>query len=603
MSPLSKSLSWLLLASASPLLARQPATLIKDVQIFDGEKAAGKGSVLIIGDKIADANFKGNAPKDAIVIDGKGKMLMPGLIDAHIHAIQGLDTALLFGVTTQLDMFMPPEANAAARAKTKAGGNTDIADLYSAGWLATVPGGHGTQFGAPVPTLAAAEEADAWVAARVAEGSDYIKIVNEAGETSGRPLPTLDAATTSALIAAAKKRDKMAVVHIQTRVLAENALNSGASGLVHIFFDKAGDDGFAKLAKNKGVFITPTLTVFEGFAGRPGTANLLDVPAFKGLLSQPAVESIKSQFGKDRTASVDANVKATLTSLAKAGVPILAGTDAGNPATWYGISMHRELELLVKAGLTPAQALTAATSAPAKAYRLTDRGRIAKGMKADLLLIEGDATKDILQTRNLVEVWKNGMPTTKLREARRATVQAELAGASTPITLPADGRILALSSVDGKLQMGAPFGLWSEATDAIMGGKSSVKLELGGTAPNGQPALKMTGEVQAGAFGQWSGVSFMPAQSFAPINLSNANMLKFWARGEGPGFAIFGFSKAGGQMPSVAPITVTGEWKEIAVPFTALPKFDAKGTNMLAIEAMVPGRYRLEIADVRLLKE
>lgn len=603
MSPLSKSLSWLLLASASPLLAQQPATLIKDVQIFDGEKAAGKGSVLIVGDKIANANFKGNAPKDAIVIDGKGKMLMPGLIDAHIHAIQGLDTALLFGVTTQLDMFMPPEANAAAKAKTKAGGNTDIADLYSAGWLATVPSGHGTQFGAPVPTLAAAEEADAWVAARVAEGSDYIKIVNEAGETSGRPLPTLDAATTSALIAAAKKRDKLAVVHIQTRTLAENALNSGASGLVHIFFDKAGDDGFAKLAKDKGVFITPTLTVFEGFAGRPGTATLLDVPAFKGLLSQPAVESIKSQFGKDRTASVDANVKATLTSLAKAGVPILAGTDAGNPATWYGISMHRELELLVKAGLTPAQALTAATSAPAKAYRLTDRGRIAKGMKADLLLIEGDATKDILQTRNLVEVWKNGMPTSKLREARRATVQAGLAGASTPITLPADGLILALSSVDGKLQMGAPFGLWSEATDAIMGGKSSVKLELGGTAPNGQPALKMTGEVQAGAFGQWSGVSFMPAQSFAPINLSNANMLKFWARGEGPGFAIFGFSKAGGQMPSVAPITVTGEWTEIAVPFTALPKFDAKGTNMLAIEAMVPGRYRLEIADVRLLKE
>lgn len=603
MSPFSKSLSFLLLASASPLLAQQSATLIKDVSVFDGEKAAGNASVLIVGDKIANANFKGKAPKDAIVIDGQGKMLIPGLIDAHIHAIQGLDTALLFGVTTQLDMFMPPEVNVEARAKTKAGGNTDIADLYSAGWLATVPSGHGTQFGAPVPTLTTAAEADAWVAARVAEGSDYIKIVNEAGETSGRPLPTLDAATTSALIAAAKKRGKQAVVHIQTRALAENALNSGANGLVHIFFDKPGDDSFAKLAKDKGVFITPTLTVFEGYAGRPGTAGLLEVAAFKGLLSQSAVESIKIQFGKDRTASIDANVKATLTSLARAGVPILAGTDAGNPATWYGISMHRELELLVKAGLTPVQALTAATSTPAKAYGLADRGRIAKGMKADLLLIEGDATKDILQTRNLVEVWKNGVPTTKLREARRASVVAEATAAASQVTLPADGRVLTLSNAGGKVTMTAPVGVWTETTDAIMGGKSSVKLEQTGVAPNGQPALVITGDVKQGAFGQWSGVSYMPTPSFSPADLSAANTLKFYARGEGAAFGLMGFSKAGGQMPAMAPIKVGAEWSEVAVPFSAMRGFDAKGTMMLAITSLQPGSYRLEIADVRLVKE
>lgn len=603
MSPFSKSLSLLLLASASPLLAQQSVTLIKDVEIFDGEKAAGKGSILIVGDKIANTNFKGKAPKDAIVVDGNGKMLMPGLIDAHVHAIQGLDTALLFGVTTQLDMFMPPEVNAEARAKTKAGGNTDIADLYSAGWLATVPGGHGTQFGASVPTLTTAAEADSWVAARVAEGSDYIKIVNEAGETSGRLLPTLDASTTSALIAAAQKRGKQAVVHIQTRALAENALNSGANGLVHIFFDKPGDDSFAKLAKDKGVFITPTLTVFEGYAGRPGTAGLLEAPAFKGLLGQPAVESIKSQFGKDRTASIDTNVRATLTSLVKAGVQILAGTDAGNPTTWYGISMHRELELLVKAGLTPVQALTAATSAPAKAYRLTDRGRIARGMKADLLLIEGDATRDIAQTRNLVEVWKNGLPTSKLREARRASVLADASAIATQIALPADGRLLALSNNGGNVTMTAPVGVWTETTDAIMGGKSSVKLEQTGAAPNGQPALVITGDVKQGAFGQWSGVSYMPTPSFTPADLSAANTLKFYARGEGTAFGLMGFSKAGGQIPAMAPIKVGAEWSEITVPFSAMRGFDPKGAMMLAITALQPGSYRLEIADVRLLKE
>jgi imidazolonepropionase-like amidohydrolase len=598
-----KTIALASLAAASPLLAQQGATLIKDVVVFDGEKAVGKRSVLIVGDKIASTDFKGRPAKGTIIVDGKGKMLMPGMIDSHIHAIQGLDTALLFGVTTQLDMFMPAEANAEARAKTKAGGNTDIADLYSAGWLATVPNGHGTQFGAPVPTLTTPAEADAWVAARVAEGSDYIKIVNEAGETSGRPLPTLDAATTKALIEAAHKRGKLAVVHIQTRALAENALTSGANGLVHIFFDKPGDDAFAKLAKQKGVFITPTLTVFEGFAGRPGTAGLLEAPAFKGLLSRPAVDSIKTKFGQDRAASIDANVKATLSSLAKAGVPILAGTDSGNPATWYGISMHRELELLVGAGLTPTQALAAATSAPAKAYKLADRGRIAKGFKADLMLVDGDATSDILKMRGIVDVWKNGVSTAKLREARRAAVVAENSGKTTPIALPAGGRILALASTGGKVQMTAPVGIWAETTDSIMGGKSSVKLELAAAAPNAQPALVITGDVKQGAFGQWSGVSYMPTPTFSPADLSAANTIKFRARGEGAAFGVMGFSKAGGQIPAMAPFKVGADWSEIAIPFSAMRGFDSTGAMMLAITALQPGPYRLEISDVRLVKE
>ena len=603
MSLFPKTLALALLVTASPLIAQEGSTLIKDVTVFDGQKLVGKRSILIVGDKISNTDFKGKPADGTDIVDGKGKMLMPGMIDSHIHAIQGLDTALLFGVTTQMDMFMPADANAEARAKTKAGGNSEIADLYSAGWLATVPNGHGTQFGAPVPTLTTPEEADAWVAARVAEGSDYIKIVNEAGLTSGRPLPTLDAATTSALITAAQKRGKLAVVHIQTKALAENALTSGANGLVHIFFDKPGDDAFAKLAKQKHVFVTPTLTVFEGYAGRPGTAGLLEAPAFKGLLSQSAIDSIKTKFGQDRTASIDANVKATLTSLAKAGVPILAGTDSGNPATWYGISMHRELELLVKAGLTPTQALTAATSAPAKAYKLIDRGRIANGLKADLMLINGDATSDILNTRNLVDVWKNGVSTTRLREARRAAVVAESSGQTPPITLPADGRILALVSAGGKVQMTAPVGVWTETTDSIMGGKSTVKLELATATAGNQPVLVITGDVKQGAFGQWSGVSYMPTPTFSPADLSAANTLKFRARGEGGAFGVMGFSKAGGQIPAMAPFKVGADWSEITIPFSAMRGFDPTGAMMLAITALQPGAYLLEISDVRLVKE
>lgn len=94
--------------------------------------------------------------------------------------------------------------------------------------------------------------------------------------------------------------------------------------------------------------------------------------------------------------------------LHEAGVPILAGSDAPNPGTFNGSSMHRELELLVRAGLTPLEALAGATSAAADAFDLQDRGRIAPGLRADLVLVEGDPTTDILQSRLVSGIWKEG---------------------------------------------------------------------------------------------------------------------------------------------------------------------------------------------------
>jgi imidazolonepropionase-like amidohydrolase len=102
--------------------------------------------------------------------------------------------------------------------------------------------------------------------------------------------------------------------------------------------------------------------------------------------------------------------------LVRAKVPILAGSDAAPSAqigafvmSGYGASLHGELKLLVDDGMTPSQALAAATSAPSRAFRFADRGWIRPGMRADLLLVEGDPTRDILDTRNIVAVWKKGV--------------------------------------------------------------------------------------------------------------------------------------------------------------------------------------------------
>jgi imidazolonepropionase-like amidohydrolase len=107
--------------------------------------------------------------------------------------------------------------------------------------------------------------------------------------------------------------------------------------------------------------------------------------------------------------------------LSARGVPILAGTDHNNRGTAPGSSLHGELEFLVAAGLTPMQALSAATAATAMAFRLKDRGRIAPGLRADLVLVDGDPTVDIRATRSIVAVWKDGAEFDREAWLKRAT--------------------------------------------------------------------------------------------------------------------------------------------------------------------------------------
>jgi len=100
---------------------------------------------------------------------------------------------------------------------------------------------------------------------------------------------------------------------------------------------------------------------------------------------------------------------AAVGGLVEAGVTLLVGTDTPNGTTSYGVSMHRELELLVIAGLEPDRALYGATAATADAFGLDDRGRIRPGARADLVLVRGDPTVDVTATRDILRVWRGGV--------------------------------------------------------------------------------------------------------------------------------------------------------------------------------------------------
>jgi imidazolonepropionase-like amidohydrolase len=579
------------------------ATLIQHVRVFDGSKMLGERNVLIDQGKIINADFKAPVRAELKLVDGKGKTLMPGLIDAHVHAYQDQDLPLIYGVTTQIDMFSAVTAMQDLHKRRDDLKNTQSSDVFSAGILATAPKGHGTEYGFEIDTLTKPEQAQAWVDRRIAEGSHFIKIVMEQGGI-GYHFNSLDLATVKALIKASHARGKLAVVHISTLEDAKAALQSGADGLVHLFNGKTLSpqqlQELVRLAKARHAFVVPTFSVLESIAGIKAQDVLNDRDMMQ-LLSKSQIMPLNATYGMEVKQNLLEAPRQLTAALHLAKVPVLAGTDAGNRGTQFGISMHHELAALVQAGMSPSAALEAATSAPAKAFRLSNRGRIQNGYKADLLLVEGDPSIDIGATRRIVEIWKNGEIVSPLRTQKLQQVAKENAVKSSAIPLPLDGRISLFSAE----KFASPFGYgWMASTDAAMGGKSSVELSIGEPESSGQASLLIKATINSGFSFPWAGVVFFPAsQPMQAADLSNANILKFKVKGDGKSYNV-GFTMQGSFIPLNVGFTAAAEWQEVSLPLAKFKGLDPSIVTMLGFNAgPTPGNYQLQIADVRLLKE
>ncbi|WP_323143161.1 CIA30 family protein [Massilia phyllosphaerae] len=598
-------LTTLLLAAglACASAAHAGTTLIRDVRVFDGAVAREHRSVLVRDGAIVDADYAGEVPAGARVVSGAGRTLLPGLIDAHVHAFQHLDLPLMFGVTTQVDMFTGVSVMQAVTRDMAAGRNGSRADLFSAGTLITAPGGHGTEFTLPIPTLEKGADVQAFVDARIAEGSHFIKVVMEEG-FGEHHFKSLDLATVKAVIDAAHKRGKMAVVHISTLQNARAALEAGADGLAHLFPGTAiapqDVDGLVRLAKSHGAFVIPTFSVLESVAGiKP--RDLLDDPGVTGLLDKDERTTLEVGYGQTPAPARLTAPRIVTAALREAGVPLLAGTDAGNPGTQYGASLHHELASLVDAGLSPAEALAAATSVPAAVFKLGKRGRIAAGYKADLVLVQGNPLQDIGATRRIVEVWKDGASVEALRQQQRRQVAQEAVPRTSPApALPPDGRISLIK--DGRLA--SPFGVgWMPSDDSVAGGASRVKLAT--QASEGQAVVTVEASVKAGFFYPWAGLAFLPGAA-APGAIGEADLgavraIRFRVRGDGKTYQLTMASR-GMRIPRTVNFTAGTQWEEVAIPFSAFAGVDPAAVTMIGFNAgPQPGDYRFEIADVRLL--
>ncbi len=342
---------------------------LTNVRVFDGRTLSAPRTVVI------DNGVIGISALGARTIDGGGATLLPGLIDAHVHLqdVGTLEQLTSYGVTTALDMacFPPSLMNSLRR-------RPGLTDIRSAGIPATAPGSPQSRLpGFPQSEVVTGPgQAPRWVAARVAEGSDYIKLIAD--------IPGLDQATLTAFANVSHSFGKLVMAHATSAAAVDLVLRAGADMIHHVPLDTALSAAVAGQFVARNRVSVPTLTIMEGFAalGIPGTSY--------------------------------AAARDSVTALHRAGAQILAGTDSNHspgvpvqPA--FGTSLHHELELLVQAGLSTVDALRSATVLPAQSFRLGDRGSIRPGLRADLVLVDGDPIADIRATRNIRRIWAGGI--------------------------------------------------------------------------------------------------------------------------------------------------------------------------------------------------
>lgn len=422
--------------------------LIQGVAVFDPVHLAIKPNqdVLIVDDRIKSVRpSQGlSAPGNAYIIDGTGRTLVPGLIDMHGHlttttgpswkfSLPAPNTNLLAyayaGVTT---IFDPSDSSddAYSRREQVADGKLYGPRIFTTGRIITHPDGHPRalvqelapwwirwyikpRVGSGVSTP---EEAIAEVNERADAGADAIKIVIDMIPLEA---PTLANDIANTIVKQASKRGIRTVAHIGTTTDAIAAAEVGVSLWVHgVYKEKIPDDKIKQLVDYNIPMVT-TSEVFDRY-GRAADGPIRATKLEQEIVPKVILDSfspIPEDFDPGSLRSW-ADLMATTSEirldnvarLHQAGMTILAGSDVQS-GVFPGASLHRELGNLVQAGLTPAEAIRAATLLPAQYLSNSDQpdyGVIAAGKRADLLLVKGDPTQDISALSDIEQVFLNG---------------------------------------------------------------------------------------------------------------------------------------------------------------------------------------------------
>ncbi|MBC7449845.1 MAG: amidohydrolase family protein [Hymenobacteraceae bacterium] len=422
---------FLLLAAcrSAPDAPPAPELLLENGFLVDPRtRLVTKGSLLLRGGRIvrryAQPPVRYRGPR----LDVAGRYVLPALADLHVHSIGNSGATatadpmsiaevtrrqLYCGVTRVLDLFNAEDSVFALRNRQRVAQTAHPltgATLYCAGPALTCPGGHGTEYGSPTRTVASPVEAERAIASLATRRPDVVKIIYDHFATW---LPTIDQPTLRAAVRAAPQRHLKTVVHVGTWQDAREALQAGATAVTHVPPGPLPAD-LSALFIARGAYFIPALTVQTELAHFGQDSTLLADSLLRQVASPALLRSYRQPDGYPPQivafsrwqARTEPDVQRSVRALNAAGVKLLTGTDAGNPGTFQGYSLHRELELLVGAGLTSWEALTATTVRAGEF--LGEPIGLAVGDRADLLVLRCSPVGDIRHTRTLVHVIQRG---------------------------------------------------------------------------------------------------------------------------------------------------------------------------------------------------
>jgi imidazolonepropionase-like amidohydrolase len=419
----------LLLAACSSSLPPEnakPVIAIVGAKLIDGSDAAPiEDSVIVVeGTRIRAAGPRSQTPvpKGGEIVDGAGKVVIPGLIDLHAHYFgdraemeRGLRAQLYFGVTTVRSIGVDTDLHLAAIQDLRAG-KIPGPRVYTAGRGFSHPKGHPATLEMP-RRPASPDEARAGVRELAAQKVDFIKMwVDSIGGT----IPKITPEVRQAIVEEAARNHIPVVAHIADEADVYQLGELGVNDFLHTVGDKEPMDAkFIDFARSHAFSFTPTLTVIQRnwyFAENP---EVLQDPEIRLGMNSAALAEIEKPETRRRMLE-NLNLQRSKEALARAerfvrqmfesGVQLGAGSDSGAGEIAAGWGTHNELTLLVEAGLSPLDAIRIATGR--SAGRLSEGqpefGVVREGKAADLILLDADPLTDIHSTRKIARVMQAG---------------------------------------------------------------------------------------------------------------------------------------------------------------------------------------------------
>jgi imidazolonepropionase-like amidohydrolase len=437
--------------SAQETVPRNPgaAVLYENARLIpgDGQPAIERAAMLERDGRVVRVARAGEAelPPGGVRVDLSGKTLVPAFVNVHTHVgfqrgasydaanygrdsiLQDLDRALYFGVSAVASQGIDPGDAAQRIRAAQSAGTAGGARLFVAGRGIGFPNagpGADAYRGIAYSVTTPAEGRRA-VREQTAAKVDFIKIWVD--DRNGRA-PRMTPAVSHAIIDEAHAHDLKVNAHVFYLSDVRDLVTAGVDGFAHLARDQELDDATVREIVRRGIVVMPTLATAERATHTtvPQTMAAWLDGAASDALPPSTRERVKAAFTARDAATAAGNrqryaiLQRSVARLARAGAKVVLGSDTGTQDNPFGITDHRELEMLVEAGMTPMQAIVAATSASAAYLGLAGEGTLTQGARANFVVLDANPLDDIVNTRRIARVFVGG------RQVDRAALAARL---------------------------------------------------------------------------------------------------------------------------------------------------------------------------------